>query len=122
MPKILVIDDSIAIQKLCSKVLADAGHQVTTASNGMEGITAAMSDRPAVIIMDVEMPTMDGLTAATLIKRTSLLAETPIVMLTSKDGVFDVARGELEGVSSYVIKPFSTQIILKAINEVLHEQ
>ena len=113
--KILVIDDSNTIRKTAETLLSRAGYQVTTAVDGFESLAKIADDPPDMIFVDIMMPRLDGYQTCALVKNNRRYQHIPVVMLSSKDGLFDKARGRIVGADAYLTKPFSRQEILDVV-------
>lgn len=113
--KVLVIDDSQTIRRSAETLLAAAGYTVVTAADGYEALAKVVDERPDLIFVDIMMPRLDGFQACALIKAHPRFAATPVVMLSSKDGLFDRARGRLAGADDYLTKPFTRDELLGAV-------
>jgi twitching motility two-component system response regulator PilG len=113
--KVLVIDDSKTIRHTAELLLQKAGYEVVTAEDGYEALPKIVDFRPDIVFVDIMMPRLDGYQTCALIKRNSVFRHTPVIMLSSKDGLFDRARGRLVGAEDYVTKPFSKEELLGAI-------
>jgi twitching motility two-component system response regulator PilG len=113
--KIMVIDDSNTIRKSAELFLAGAGCQVLLAEDGFAALALINDHAPDVIFCDVLMPRLDGYQTCTLIKKNPRFAATPVIMLSSKDGLFDRARGRLAGSDEYLTKPFTRETLLQAV-------
>ncbi|MDH4458591.1 MAG: response regulator [Nevskia sp.] len=113
--KVLVIDDSQTIRRSAETLLAAAGYTVVTAADGYEALAKVVDERPDLIFIDIMMPRLDGFQACALIKAHPRFAATPVVMLSSKDGLFDRARGRLAGADDYLTKPFTRDELLGAV-------
>ena len=116
--KVLVIDDSNTIRRSAELFLRQAGYDVILAEDGFDALAKISDYRPQVIFVDIMMPRLDGYQTCALIKQNPNLKSTPVIMLSSKDGVFDRARGRLAGSDQYLTKPFTKEGLLEAI--VLH--
>ncbi|RMD72009.1 MAG: response regulator [Gammaproteobacteria bacterium] len=114
-PKILVIDDSKTIRRTAEALLKKAGYQVMTAEDGYDALPKILEFKPDIIFVDIMMPRLDGYQTCALIKHNPQFKHTPVIMLSSKDGVFDRARGRLVGAEGYITKPFSKEELLGAI-------
>ncbi|MEJ2316125.1 MAG: response regulator [Gammaproteobacteria bacterium] len=114
--KVMVVDDSKTIRHTAEAMLAKAGCNVVTVSNGFEALSAVVEHKPDLIFMDVMMPRLDGYKACVLIKHNEEFRDTPIVMLSSKDGLFDKARGRIVGSECYLTKPFTRDELLEAVS------
>ena len=119
--KVMVIDDSKTIRRTAETLLKKAGCDVITAVDGFEALSKIADQRPDIIFVDIMMPRLDGYQACALIKRNKVFKNTPVIMLSSKDGLFDRARGRLVGAEDYVTKPFSKEELLGAIKRYVIE-
>jgi twitching motility two-component system response regulator PilG len=113
--KVMVIDDSNTIRRSAEIFLTQAGCQVLLAEDGFDALAKIADHRPAVIFVDIMMPRLDGYQTCSLIKKNPHLASTPVIMLSSKDGLFDRARGRMAGSDEYLTKPFTKDSLLKAV-------
>jgi twitching motility two-component system response regulator PilG len=113
--KVLVIDDSNTIRRSAELFLRQAGYDVILAEDGFDALAKISDYRPQVIFVDIMMPRLDGYQTCALIKKNARFCNTPVVMLSSKDGVFDRARGRLAGSDQYLTKPFTKEGLLEAI-------
>lgn len=113
--KILVIDDSKTIRRTAETLLAKEGCEVFTAVDGFDALAKIADHRPDIIFVDIMMPRLDGYQTCSLIKNNQVFKETPVIMLSSKDGLFDRARGRLVGSEQYLTKPFTKDELLGAI-------
>ncbi len=116
--KILVIDDSNTIRRTAETLLSRAGYQVTTAVDGFESLAKIADDPPDLIFVDIMMPRLDGYQTCALVKNNRRYQHIPVVMLSSKDGLFDKARGRIVGADAYLTKPFSRQEILDVVAQI----
>jgi twitching motility two-component system response regulator PilG len=114
--KILVIDDSKTIRRTAETLLAKEGCQVFTATDGFDALAKIADHRPDIIFVDIMMPRLDGYQTCSLIKHNKVFKDTPVIMLSSKDGLFDRARGRLVGSEQYLTKPFTKDELLGAIH------
>jgi len=114
--KILVIDDSKTIRRTAETLLAKEGCVVFTAVDGFDALSKIADHRPDVIFVDIMMPRLDGYQTCSLIKHNKVFKDTPVIMLSSKDGLFDRARGRLVGSEQYLTKPFTKDELLGAIH------
>ncbi len=114
--KVMVIDDSNTIRRTTEALLKKAGYEVFTAADGFEAMAMITDHRPDIIFVDIMMPRLDGYQTCSLIKSNSRFKSTPVVMLSSKDGLFDRARGRIAGSEEHVNKPFTQQDLVHAIN------
>ncbi len=113
--KVMVIDDSNTIRKSAEIFLVQAGYQVILAEDGFDALSKIADHQPAVIFCDILMPRLDGYQTCALIKKNPRLAATPVIMLSSKDGLFDRARGRMVGSDEYLTKPFSKDSLLRTV-------
>lgn len=121
-PRVLVIDDSKTIRRTAENLLSKAGYQVQTADDGFEALGKIVEFRPDLVFVDVMMPRLDGYHTCALIKGNPTLRDTPVVMLSSKDGLFDRARGRLVGAELYLSKPFTGEELLDAVKRYLRHE
>lgn len=115
--RVLVIDDSKTIRRTAENLLSRAGCDVMTAGDGFEALGKLIDYRPNLVFVDVMMPRLDGYQTCALIKNNASLRDTPVIMLSSKDGLFDRARGRLVGAEQYLAKPFTRDELLGAIRQ-----
>ncbi len=113
--KVMVIDDSQTIRKTAETLLMKEGYSVITAADGFEALCKVADHQPDVIFIDIMMPRLDGYQACALIKANAQYNRTPIIMLSSKDGLFDRARGRIVGSDEYLTKPFTKDELLGAV-------
>jgi twitching motility two-component system response regulator PilG len=113
--KVVLIDDSNTIRRSGEIFLTQAGYQVVLAEDGFDGLSKVVDHKPDVIFVDVMMPRLDGYQTCALIKNHPAFKNTPVVMLTSKDSLFDRARGKLVGSEQYLTKPFSKKSLIDAV-------
>ena len=113
--KVLVVDDSKTELHYLSDVLTRGGYAVRTAENGDEALRRLEEDRPDLIFCDILMPRLDGYQTCAIIKRNPRFAAVPVIMLSSKDGLFDKARGRMVGSEDYLTKPFTKDQLLQAV-------
>ena len=114
--KILVIDDSKTIRRTAETLLTKEGCKVYTAIDGFDALSKIADHQPDLIFVDIMMPRLDGYETCSLIKHNKIFKETPVIMLSSKDGLFDRARGRLVGSEQYLTKPFTKDELLSAIS------
>ena len=114
--KVMVIDDSKTIRRTAETLLKKAGCDVITATDGFEALSKITDQNPDVIFIDIMMPSLDGYQTCALIKNNQLYKNTPVILLTSKDGLFDRARGRIVGSDQYLTKPFTKDELLGAIS------
>lgn len=115
--RILVVDDSATIRRSAETMLANQGYEVFTAENGFEALSQITRHQPDLIFVDIMMPRLDGYQTCAIIKNNADYRDTPVVMLTSKDGLFDMARGRVVGSDQYLTKPFTREELLGAVKQ-----
>jgi twitching motility two-component system response regulator PilG len=113
--KIMIIDDSKTIRRTAETLLSKAGCKVISADNGFEALPIIATEQPDLIFIDIMMPRLDGYKTCSLVKSNERFKNTPIVMLSSKDGLFDRAKGRIVGAEQYLTKPFTRDDLLNAI-------
>jgi twitching motility two-component system response regulator PilG len=113
--KVMVIDDSNTIRRSAEIFLGQSGCQVLLAEDGFDALAKIADHLPDVIFVDIMMPRLDGYQTCALIKKNARLRGTPVIMLSSKDGLFDRARGKMVGSDEYLTKPFTKDSLLKAV-------
>ena len=113
--KVMVIDDSKTIRRSAETLLKKVGCQVVTAIDGFEALAKITEHKPDIIFVDIMMPRLDGYQTCALIKNNQTFKATPVIMLSSKDSIFDRARGRIVGSEKYLTKPFSKEDLLNAI-------
>lgn len=114
--KVMIIDDSKTIRKSAETLLSKEGCEVLTAEDGFEALAVIAVNKPDIIFVDIMMPRLDGYQTCTLIKNNRQFRDTPVIMLTSKDSIFDKARGRIVGSEEYLTKPFTRDDLLQAVN------
>ena len=114
--KILVVDDSKTIRRTAETLLSKEGCQVFTAIDGFDALSKIADHQPDLIFVDIMMPRLDGYETCSLIKNNKVFKQTPVIMLSSKDGLFDRARGRIVGSEQYLTKPFTKDELLGAIS------
>ncbi len=115
--KVLVVDDSNTIRRSAEIFLKQGGHEVLLADDGFDALSKVNDYEPDLIFCDILMPRLDGYQTCAIIKRNEKFAGVPIVMLSSKDGVFDKARGRMVGSQDYLTKPFTKDQLLRTVRE-----
>ena len=115
--KVLVIDDSNTIRRSAEIFLKQGGHEVLLAEDGFDALSKVNDYEPNLIFCDILMPRLDGYQTCAIIKRNAKFSGVPIVMLSSKDGVFDKARGRMVGSQDYLTKPFTKDQLLQTVQE-----
>ncbi len=113
--KTMVIDDSKTIRRTAETLLKKVGCEVLTALDGFDALSKIADQKPDIIFIDIMMPRLDGYQTCALIKNNKYFKHTPVVMLSSKDGLFDKAKGRIVGSDQYLTKPFSREELLGAI-------
>ena len=113
--KVMVIDDSKTIRRSAETLLKKVGCEVVTAVDGFEALAKITVHKPDIIFVDIMMPRLDGYQTCALIKNNQTFKATPVIMLSSKDSIFDRARGRIVGSEEYLTKPFSKEDLIKAI-------
>lgn len=115
--KVMVIDDSKTIRRTAENLLKKEGCEVVTAVDGFEALSKIAESKPDIIFVDIMMPRLDGYQTCALIKNNKTFKDTPVIMLSSKDSIFDRARGRIVGSTQYLTKPFTKEDLLGAIKE-----
>jgi twitching motility two-component system response regulator PilG len=118
--KVMIIDDSNTIRRTAEALLKKAGYEVLTAADGFEAMSIITDNRPDIIFVDIMMPRLDGYQTCRLIKNNKQCKATPVIMLSSKDGLFDRARGRIAGSQEHVNKPFTQEDLINVINRYVH--
>lgn len=118
--RVLIIDDSKTIRRSAENLLTKEGCDVITATDGFDALAKIADTRPEIIFVDIMMPRLDGYQTCALIKQNSEFKATPVVMLSSKDGLFDKAKGRIVGSDQYITKPFSKEELLGTIRTLVH--
>jgi twitching motility two-component system response regulator PilG len=114
--KVLVIDDSNTIRRSAEIFLRQGGHEVLLAEDGFDALAKVSDHDPELIFCDILMPRLDGYQTCAIIKRNPRFAHVPVIMLSSKDGLFDKARGRMVGSEDYLTKPFTKEQLLRAVD------
>jgi twitching motility two-component system response regulator PilG len=114
--KVLVIDDSNTIRRSAEIFLRQGGHEVVLAEDGFDALAKVNDHDPELIFCDILMPRLDGYQTCAIIKRNPRFAHVPVIMLSSKDGLFDKARGRMVGSEDYLTKPFTKEQLLRAVD------
>lgn len=115
--KVLVIDDSNTIRRSAEIFLKQGGYEVVLAEDGFDALSKVNDHAPDVIFCDILMPRLDGYQTCAIIKRNPRFTHTPVIMLSSKDGLFDKARGRMVGSQDYLTKPFTKDQLLQAVRQ-----
>jgi twitching motility two-component system response regulator PilG len=115
--KVMVIDDSKTIRRTAENLLKKQGYDVITATDGFEALAKIAEHKPDIIFVDIMMPRLDGYQTCALIKHNRSFKDTPVIMLSSKDSIFDKARGRIVGSEQYLTKPFTKDDLIGAIQQ-----
>lgn len=115
--KVLIIDDSNTIRRSAEIFLKQGGHEVMLAEDGFDALAKISDFHPDLIFCDILMPRLDGYQTCAIIKRNEKFSTTPVIMLSSKDGVFDKARGRMVGSQEYLTKPFTKDQLLQTVRD-----
>jgi twitching motility two-component system response regulator PilG len=115
--KVLVVDDSNTIRRSAEIFLKQGGHEVLLAEDGFDALAKINDYQPDLVFCDILMPRLDGYQTCAIIKRNARFSGIPVVMLSSKDGVFDKARGRMVGSQEYLTKPFTKDQLLQAVQQ-----
>jgi twitching motility two-component system response regulator PilG len=115
--RVMVIDDSKTIRRTAETLLVREGCEVVTATDGFEALSKIADHNPQIIFVDIMMPRLDGYQTCALIKNNQTFKSVPVIMLSSKDGLFDKARGRIVGSEQYLTKPFTREELLGAIRK-----
>ena len=115
--KVLVIDDSNTIRRSAEIFLKQSGQEVLLAEDGFDALAKVNDFQPDIVFCDILMPRLDGYQTCAIIKRNTKFSSVPVIMLSSKDGVFDKARGRMVGAQDYLTKPFTKDQLLQAVQQ-----
>ena len=115
--RVMVVDDSKTIRRTAETLLVKEGCSVATAVDGFEALAMIADQQPHIIFVDIMMPRLDGYQTCALIKNNSEFKSTPVIMLSSKDGLFDRARGRMVGCEEYLTKPFTKDQLLQTVRQ-----
>lgn len=118
-PDVLVVDDSNTIRRSAEIFLSQAGYSVRLAHDGFEALSSIVEQAPALIFCDILMPRLDGYQTCSLIRASEQYRHIPIVLLSSRDGLFDRARGVLSGANAYLTKPFTKDSLIKTVMDLI---
>lgn len=113
--KVMVIDDSNTIRRSAKLFLSSAGFDIIEVEDGFDALSKIMEEEPDLVFIDVLMPNLDGLQTCQIIKRNPMFKKLPIIILSSKDGEFDKAKGLMMGANDYLVKPFTKDSIIKVV-------
>jgi len=122
MPLVMVVDDSVTVRKVTTRLLERNGYEVVTAKDGVDAITQLQDIKPDVMLLDIEMPRMDGFEVATLVRHDDRLQDTPIIMITSRTGEKHHDRAMSIGVNRYMGKPYQETVLLQTIEELIRQE
>ncbi|MBL4780664.1 MAG: twitching motility response regulator PilG [Porticoccaceae bacterium] len=117
--KVMIIDDSNTIRRTAETILSKAGCEVVTAIDGFDSLAKIVDVVPDVIFVDIMMPRLDGYQTCALIKNNHEFKKTPVIMLSSKDGLFDKAKGRIVGADEYLTKPFSKNELFEVLERIV---
>ncbi len=117
--RVLVVDDSQVIRHLVKKILTSVQCEVITANDGFEALIRVVEYQPDLIFLDVMMPRLDGYDACAIIKNNSRCKQTPVILVSSKDGLFDQAKGRVVGCDGYITKPFSQAGLINCVKKLV---
>lgn len=120
--RVMIIDDSNTIRRTAESLLKKAGCDVLTAENGFEALPIISANHPDIMFIDIMMPRLDGYQTCALVKNNPKFKDIPVIMLSSKDGLFDRAKGRVVGAEQYLTKPFTREDLLGAIRTHLLEK
>jgi len=115
--KVLIIDDSQTIRRSAENMLSSEGVEILTAEDGFQALSIIAEEKPSLIFIDIVMPKLDGYQACAIIKNNPEFQHIPVIMLTSKDGLFDRARGQVVGSDHYLTKPFTKDELLQSLQQ-----
>ncbi len=116
-PTVLVVDDSPTVRKIVQMTLQREHIRVVTASDGLSALTSVADEMPAVILLDIQLPRMDGYHICQIIRKHLQFRQIPIIMLSGKDGLFDKMRGRLAGSTEYLTKPFDSAELIQTVKK-----
>lgn len=117
--RVMIVDDSNTVRKSAELFLRPFGCEVVLAEDGFEAMSKIVENRPDIIFVDITMPRLDGYQSCMLIKKNPLYQSIPVIMLSSKDGLFDKARGRMVGADDYLAKPFTAEGLLSIIRKLV---
>ncbi len=119
IPTVLVVDDSPTVRKIVQMTLQREQIRVITAADGLSALSAVADEMPALILLDIQLPRMDGYSICQIIRKNLQFREIPIIMLSGKDGLFDKIRGRLAGSTEYLTKPFDSEELVQTVRKYL---
>ena len=117
VPTVLVVDDSPTVRKIVQMTLQREHIRVITAGDGLSALTSVADELPALILLDIQLPRMDGYTICQIVRKNSQFRAIPIIMLSGKDGLFDKMRGRLAGSTEYLTKPFDSVELVQTVKK-----
>lgn len=120
-PTVLVVDDSPTVRKIVQMTLQREHIRVITASDGLSALTSVADEMPALILLDIQLPRMNGYDICQIIRKNLQFRQIPIIMLSGKDGLFDKMRGRLSGSTEYLTKPFDTAELVQTVKKHLQD-
>lgn len=115
LPIILAVDDSITVRRVVASSLKKAGYRVVVAEDGMQALAKLDELTPALILLDINMPRMDGYQVCKIVRQNALMQNIPVIMLSGKDGFFDKVKGKMAGCSDYLTKPFDADALTRTV-------
>lgn len=115
--KVIVVDDSNTVRSSAQNILTEMGHDVALAENGYDALSLIVDMKPDIIFLDIMMPKLDGYQTCALIKHNLDYKDIPIIMLSSKDGVYDKAKAKVVGANDFISKPFNAEDLMSAIDK-----
>ena len=118
-PHVLVVDDSPTVRKLIAGKLEKCGHEVHCTNDGVEAMERLAELQPDLVLLDINMPRMDGYQVCKLIRSNEATKDIPVIMISGKDGFFDKVRGKMAGSSGYITKPFGPETLMKTVESYL---
>ena len=118
--KVMVVDDSDSVRRTAENLLDAEGYAVITAEDGFEALAKIVDHQPDIIFLDIMMPRLDGYQTCSVIKNSRRFKQIPVIMLSTRDGIFDKARGRLMGSERFITKPFTKEDLLEAIRHHVH--
>jgi twitching motility two-component system response regulator PilG len=117
VPTVLVVDDSPTVRKIIQMTLQREHIRVVTAGDGLSALTSVADEAPALILLDIQLPRMDGYHICQIIRKNLQFRQIPIIMLSGKDGLFDKMRGKLSGSTEYLTKPFDSAELIQTVKK-----
>ncbi|MBV8695880.1 MAG: response regulator [Chloroflexi bacterium] len=117
VPTVLVVDDSPTVRKIIQMTLQREHIRVVTAGDGLSALTSVADETPALILLDIQLPRMDGYHICQIIRKNLQFRQIPIIMLSGKDGLFDKMRGKLSGSTEYLTKPFDSAELIQTVKK-----